>query len=728
MPDFRVLFEAIPGSYLVLAPDPDFTIVAVSDAYLRATMTHRNAIVGKPLFEVFPDNPDDPQASGTSNLRASILRALDGKRADIMPVQKYDIRRPPEEGGGFEERFWSPVNSPVLAPDGTVAYLIHRVEDVTDYIRMKQQGTELRGVAESLEGSYRHLQAQLGRLHLLHKIAKAIGERQDLQSILQVVVHSLEDSLPVDLACICLSEEGSDRLHVAAVGTKGASLAPGILLLEPQASLDPRVAKWLGDGLTEEPDISAVHDGFAGYLAHAGLHALVCVPLRVERKTIGLLIVARRAVRSFSAGEDEFLRQLAEQLALAAHQAALYRSLQRAYDDLRDTQRALLQQERLRAVGSMASGIAHDINNAISPITLYTGLLLDKFDLPANVREYIALIQRAGEGVGRTIERMRAFYRPREEQAQHTPVDLARLVGEVIELTRVRWSTMPAERGIVIDLGTDIDAATPRIIGDDQELRDALTNLIFNAVDAMPRGGALRVRCQRAPGRMNGPQSVLLEVTDSGVGMDAKTRARCLEPFFTTKGEGGTGLGLAMVYGMAQRHGADLSIDSEPGSGTSVRIVFKLLEPVSSDATTVRRAALVVRQLRILIVDDDPLVSEALGAALREEGHTIAHAAGGQAGIDAFAAALGANQPFDVVVTDLGMPYVDGRIVAAAVKERSPSTHVIMLTGWWQNARDDRETTAHVDRVLGKPPRMRELRAALIELTQSAPAAVESPA
>jgi signal transduction histidine kinase len=147
-PDFRTLFEQAPGLYLVLTPE--FQIVAVSDAYLRATMTKREEILGRGLFQVFPDNPDDPAADGVRNLKASLERVRQDNVADAMAVQKYDIRRPEAEGGGFEERFWSPVNSPVLAPDGTLAYIIHRVEDVTEFVRVKQRGSEQERATDEL--------------------------------------------------------------------------------------------------------------------------------------------------------------------------------------------------------------------------------------------------------------------------------------------------------------------------------------------------------------------------------------------------------------------------------------------------------------------------------------------------------------------------------------------------------------------------------------------------
>jgi CheY-like chemotaxis protein len=207
---------------------------------------------------------------------------------------------------------------------------------------------------------------------------------------------------------------------------------------------------------------------------------------------------------------------------------------------------------------------------------------------------------------------------------------------------------------------------------------------------------------------------VWLEVSDTGIGMDEETRRRCLEPFFTTKGERGTGLGLAMVYGMAQRHGCALEIDSKPGAGTTIRLVF----PVSAAALspTVRVPALqpTTRSLRILVVDDDPALNESLRNTLQADGHHVTVAGGGQAGIDAFRSARQTSEPFDIVITDLGMPYVDGHKVVDSVRATKPDTPIIMLTGWGQA---DNELTPHVDRLLSKPPRLQELRAALAELT-----------
>jgi len=211
------------------------------------------------------------------------------------------------------------------------------------------------------------------------------------------------------------------------------------------------------------------------------------------------------------------------------------------------------------------------------------------------------------------------------------------------------------------------------------------------------------------------PAAVELSITDTGVGMDYETRRRCFEPFFTTKGERGTGMGLAMVYGMVKRQGAEIDVESAPGKGTTMRVRFAVA-PSSVTAARPPEEAAHARPLRLLVIDDDPLVGQSLHYVLQNEGHSVAVADAGQAGIDAFAAAHRGDEPFDLVMTDLGMPYVDGRAVAAAVKALSPSTPVVLLTGWGQRLSTEQSIPANVDRLLSKPPKLPDLRRTLAEL------------
>ena len=376
-----------------------------------------------------------------------------------------------------------------------------------------------------------------------------------------------------------------------------------------------------------------------------------------------------------------------------------------------------MQQERLRALGQMASGIAHDINNAISPIALYTESLLEREpNLSDWARSSLTTIQRAIDDVASTVARMREFYRQREPQLTLALVDVNRIVKQVLELTHAKWYDLPQQRGVAVELRTELANDLPGIMGAEGEIRDALTNLIFNAVDAMPDGGALTVRT-RVVATSDEIQSVRIEVSDTGIGMDDDTRRRCLEPFFTTKGERGTGLGLAMVYGMIQRHSAEFEIDSAIGHGTTMHVIFPAYTQSLLATSRMPAQRFVQQRLRVLLVDDDPLIIRAMEDALAADGHVVTAASGGQAGIDTFTAAHGTGNAFALVFTDLGMPRIDGRKVAEAVKRSSPTTPVVLLTGWGQRMLADGDIPSNVDRVLSKPPRLQELRIAIRELT-----------
>lgn len=557
--------------------------------------------------------------------------------------------------------------------------------------------------------------AQLERLNLLHQITRAIGDRQDLESIFQVAVRSVEQQLPVDFACLCDYDEATRVLTVVSVGAKSRELGLSLAAPEPMAfrADENALVRCIEGALTYEPDISGLPFPLQAQLSLAGIHALVAAPLQVENKVFGCFLAGRLEPDSFQSEDCEFLRQLSEHVALAAHQAQLYGALQRAYDDLRQSQQVVMQQDRLRALGQMASGIAHDINNALSPVALYTEAMLEtEKGLSPAARSQLEVIRRAVEDVGHTIGRMREFYRQREPQLPGAPLQLNELARQVLDLTRPRWADMTMHRGAMVRVETDLAQGLPLVLGAESEIREALTNLVFNAIDAMPEGGTLTVRTSVA----DEPGWVRIDIVDTGVGMDDEARRRCMEPFFTTKGERGTGLGLAMVYGVAQRHGAEVDIRSTPGAGTTFSLIF----PAATRNARGGPAELETPPpMRLLLVDDDPVLLKALSDALSNDGHQITPANAGQEGIDSFARGQDGH-PFDAVITDLGMPYVNGRQVAAAVKAASPETPVILLTGWGQGMLSGVEGIPNIDLVLSKPPKLREVRAALARQARKA--------
>ena len=570
------------------------------------------------------------------------------------------------------------------------------------------------------QAAERKVVAQLARMSLLHQITRSIGERQDLPSIFQVVIRCLEDQLPIAFGAICLYDGA--RLTVSCVGMQSYQLSAAMAMGEAaQIEIDENgLSRCVRGQLVYEPDIRAVEFPFPMRLAKVGMSSLVLAPLLAESTVFGVLIVARAEVHAFSSTDCEFLRQLSEHVALAANQARLYGALQQAYDDLHQSQVQVTKQERLRALGQMASGIAHDINNAISPIGLYAESLLEtERGLSENGRACLQVIERAIDDVASTVARMREFYRQREPQLTHSTVNVNLMMQHVVDLTRARWSDMPQQRGIVIEMRQELGVELPAILGVEGEIREALTNLIFNAVDAMPDGGAVTLRTRHIEHLDDGSGPyVLVEVADSGTGMDEATQRRCLEPFFTTKGERGTGLGLATVYGMIERHSASIAIESRLNHGTAVKMYFPVA-PASAAGSAPLLAQEAGPGLRILVVDDDPTVLASLENILSLDGHQVTRADGGQAGIDLFCAAEQAGQPFAVVITDLGMPYVDGRKVAETVKRVAPATPVVLLTGWGQRLiPDSGEAPVHVDQVLSKPPKMRELRLALAKCAE----------
>jgi signal transduction histidine kinase/ActR/RegA family two-component response regulator len=402
----------------------------------------------------------------------------------------------------------------------------------------------------------------------------------------------------------------------------------------------------------------------------------------------------------------------------------LSQGIRKAYEELRRTQEVVVQQERLRALGQMASGVAHDVNNALTPIVGYSDLLTSLMPtMPEAASRALNVIKQSGEDIARIVARMREFYRRRDNSEQLAWVDINQIVDEVIELTRPRWRDLSQRQGISINIERDLASDLPALLGDAAELREAFTNLVFNAVDALPTGGNISFVTRIVPGPVSKKSGIptaqiQVEVRDNGIGMDEKTRQRCLEPFFSTKAKhGGTGLGLAMVYGMVQRHEGAIAIDSVPGMGTTFRLTFPVREQLSAPVVPAMPRAGRQRSLHVLCIDDEMMIRDILNDSLKNFNHQVTVASSGKDGIELFRTALRKKQPYQAVITDLGMPEMDGHQVARIIKAESPRTPVIMLTGWGTIMKEEGETAPEVDAIIAKPARIDELNNLLLETT-----------
>lgn len=377
--------------------------------------------------------------------------------------------------------------------------------------------------------------------------------------------------------------------------------------------------------------------------------------------------------------------------------------LEKALQELRTTQEQVVQQERLHAFGTMASGVAHDFNNALSVILGFGEIALQRIEqgTTEDLNKCLSNIVVAARDGARLVTRLREFYRPNSDNEPRAAVDLNALIRQIVAITEPKWKSESLGRDLHVDVVIKTEEISP-IAGDPSELREALTNLIFNAVDAMPEGGTITLRTRAQEGR------VTLEIADTGTGMTEEVRRHCLEPFYSTKGELGTGMGLAMVYGIVQRHGGTLDIQSAVGRGTTFIIslpIHDAYEPKKESAPSA-----VSRPLNILVADDQPVLCELVDEYLRRDFHTVSTARDGQEAFDRFQ-----KGNFDLVITDQAMPSMTGSQLAAAIKDVSPRTPIILLTGFGESPQEDAARNS-IDEVLSKPVSSIDLRQALVRV------------
>ncbi len=359
------------------------------------------------------------------------------------------------------------------------------------------------------------------------------------------------------------------------------------------------------------------------------------------------------------------------------------------------------QMEKLSALGELASGVAHDFNNTLAGILGRAQLLLRTTGDPEKMKRGLDIIIKTAEDGARTVKRIQDFARQRRDHGFEL-VSADQILTDASEITRPRWKNWAEASNIHINLNLQTGSKA-KVMGDDSELREVLVNMVFNAIDAMPAGGTLSLST-RSVG-----ESVVISIADTGVGMDPEVRSRIFDPFFTTKGKAGLGLGLAVSFGIIRRHGGNIEVDSELGSGTEFRIVLPLAA-VSADSVTGEivkptqgpqpciSVAQDQVQTRILVVDDEDFVRELLKEILEIEGCKVSLAANGTEALELFSASQ-----FDGVFTDVGMPGMSGWELAHAIREQSEMIPIAVITGWGEAVGSNEQKEAGVDWVVAKP-------------------------
>jgi len=382
------------------------------------------------------------------------------------------------------------------------------------------------------------------------------------------------------------------------------------------------------------------------------------------------------------------------------------RQLEKALTELRQMQGQVIEQENLRVLGQMASGIAHDFNNALAPIIGFSELLMkhpDKLADQEQVLKRLQIINTCATDAARVVRQMREFGRQRADSDVFQAIDLNKLVRQTVEHTKQHWKDQAQASGKTIEIVTDLLPVSPVSV-EEFAIRELLTNLIFNAVDALPEGGTITLKT------MLDGQSVRLSVSDTGTGMSEEVQRRCLEPFFTTKGVGGTGLGLAMVQGIVQRHNGTVDIESKLGHGTTFIIRLPIQRAGKAPPPPAQVSA-VSQLLHVLVVDDDPLLCAITEAFLMDDGHTVETVNRGAAALERLK-----TDQFAVVITDRAMPEMNGDQLAVAIHQSIPGLPVILMTGFGDIMYSANEIPPHISTILSKPLTQASLRAALTKV------------
>lgn len=390
------------------------------------------------------------------------------------------------------------------------------------------------------------------------------------------------------------------------------------------------------------------------------------------------------------------LRSRSLHIALQDQNALLEQKVAERTRELRESQDQVVQRERFRAFGEMAGGVVHDFNNALVSVIGYSELLLtdeDSIRNPDLVREYLQIMLTAGRDATHVVARLRDFYRPRGNTDVFAAVDLNSLISEAVALTQPKWRDQAHARGVTIEVSLELERV-PHVFGCGAELREVLMNLIFNAVDAMGDSGRIIIRTRALD------EIASVEVSDTGCGMTAEVRQRCLEPFFSTKGEAGTGLGLSMVFGIIKRHDAQIEIESEPGRGTTVRLQFPvpdLIAPEAPDARGVPQPS-----LKVLVVDDDRVTRDIITKYLKSDGYEVECADSGEAAMERLN-----SQDIDLLITDHGMPGMNGLQLLETSRTMGHRQPAILMSG---SSLDPAVKPEIIRAFLPKPVRKKELQ------------------
>ncbi len=552
------------------------------------------------------------------------------------------------------------------------------------------------------EKLYAEQEENVSRLRALLKATRVVGSILDADGILEALTAEAMHITPCRCAAVLSYSSDENSLSIVASKSSGktARLKKGMSFSVKDSAIEEILE-------TLQPSSCSAADEkkcpLKEALVEAGANCGLCLPIAMDG-SVEFLTLGHDGPRALSDAAIDILSELLAHASLSIKNARLYTALQTAYGDLKKAQDAMVKAEKYRAIGELSAGVAHDFNNALSIILGRAQFLMSSIE-DKKVLNGLKSIESASRDAANIVRRMQEFSRA-VTQKPYSRVDISKLVHEVLDIVEPRWRKLAEVEGVQLKVVHKLEKVRP-ISGDASELREALTNILFNAIDAMPDGGKLSLRTG-----VRG-QSVFIEVKDTGIGMPPEVQEKVFQPFFSTKAEG-MGLGLSLVYGTIKRHDGQIKIKSRPKKGTAVTLLF----PIDLSASEAREPAqpYLTRKAIILIVEDNPEVTRTLRQMLEGASHKVTAVTDGQEGIGKYQ-----ESKFDIVITDIGMPGLSGWEVSKAIKSYDPDARIIFITAWGTQLDPERIKESGASLVIQKPFEKSRILSAIENLLGSAP-------
>jgi len=556
---------------------------------------------------------------------------------------------------------------------------------------------------------YEETRKKAHRLALTDQINRAVSSTLDLKSIFHIVSEELkkvveyhrislsfwhpeQHSFEMELV-LCQNQESSGK------DERRMSLAEDTPMYEVVQTQKP----YYVPNLILENCVHAMDR----LMYSEGIRSYVFVPILKDQQVIAVLSLESKKSNGFESEQIELLNSVGSHLSVAIKNAQLYSDLENAFGNLKKAQDRLIKTEKLQRWGEMASGVVHDFNNILTSILGRAQLSLKKLEkqgwkIPEELLRGLKLIEEAATDGIKILSRIQKFTKTKKDTLL-SPVDLNQIIEDSLEMTKPSWQDLAILSGIRINVKKDLEDIG-KVLGDATELREVMTNLIFNAVDAMPQGGTLTLKTE-------GDQKfVYLQVSDTGLGMSEEIKNKIFEPFFTTKEDRGTGLGMSVVYSIITRHEGEIEIKSSPGQGSTFIIKLPKCQEVKKDEKIKTRSG---EKACVLIIEDEKNIGEVLEEILSTAGYNVTCVTTGKEGIELFK-----KKKFDLVITDLGIPKMSGWEVADQIKVINPSTPVILSTGWGLKFDPAKMKSQNVDRVIKKPFHQKQVLETISELLE----------